>query len=163
MQRTSPDDVRQRLIETEEADEEYAADLWERCGGKLDQLTAQMVAQAAGDGNEVAREVLAHACQALGWGIAQAITLVSPDVVVIGGGVSLMDESLFLDPVRREVDRYVFPPLADTYQIRASQTGRSGRRARSAGGGRGDRVLAVGQWLVAVHQWRVGAWRRKYV
>jgi glucokinase len=123
LKRTGPDDVRQRLIETEEAAEEYTADLWDRCGGKLDQLTTQMVAQAAGDGNEVAREVLAHACQALGWGIAQAITLVSPEVVVIGGGVSLMDETLFLQPVRHEVERYVFPPLLGRYQIVPAQLG----------------------------------------
>jgi glucokinase len=121
--RTSPEVVRQRLIETEEAEAEYTADLWDRCDGKLDQLNALMVAHAAGEGNEVAREVLAHACQALGWGIAQAITLVSPQVVVIGGGVSLMDESLFLVPVRREVERFVFPPLADTYEIRPAELG----------------------------------------
>lgn len=123
LNRTSPDEVRQRLIETEEAEAEYTTDLWNRCEGKLDQLTAEHVAQAAGEGNEVAREVLAHACQALGWAIAQVITLVSPEVVVIGGGVSSMDESLFLVPLRREVERYVFPPLADTYEIRPAELG----------------------------------------
>jgi glucokinase len=123
LSRTSPDEVRQRLIETEEAEEEYGADLWDRCGGRIDQLTTLMVAQAAGEGNEVAREVLAHACQALGWGIAQAITLVSPEVVVIGGGVSLMDAALFLIPVRHEVERFVFPPLAGTYQILPAELG----------------------------------------
>jgi glucokinase len=121
--RVSPDEVRQRLIETEEAEAEYTADLWERCDGKLDQLTTLVVAQAAGEGNEVAREVLSHACQALGWGIAQAITLVSPEIVVIGGGVSLMDQSLFLLPLKREVERYVFPPLSDSYEIRPAQLG----------------------------------------
>lgn len=114
---TTPDDVRQRLIETEEAESEYAADLWERCGGKLERLTAQMITQAAGEGNEIAREVLARACQALGWAIAQTITLTAPEVVVVGGGVSLADESLFLVPLRLEVDRYVFGPLADKFQV----------------------------------------------
>ena len=121
--RNSPEEMRQRLIETEEAAEEAAADLRQRCDGKLEQLTTLMVAQAAAEGNDVARKVLAHACQALGWGIAQAITLMSPEVVVIGGGVSLMDESLFLIPVRREVARFVFPPLLDTYQILPAQLG----------------------------------------
>jgi glucokinase len=82
-----------------------------------------LVAQAAGEGNEVAREVLARACQALGWGIAQAITLISPQVVVVGGGVSLTDESLFLLPLRREVERYVFPPLAGSFEIVPAQLG----------------------------------------
>jgi len=121
--RTTPEEVRQRLIESEEAAEEYTADLWERCDGKLDALTALIVAQAAGDGNEVAREVLSRASQALGWGIAQAITLVSPSIVVLGGGVSLMDESLFLVPLRREVDRYVFPPLLGSYEIQRAKLG----------------------------------------
>jgi len=123
LNRNTREDVRQRLIESEETAAEYVSDLWDRCGGKLDQLTAVLVAQAAGEGNEVAREVLSRACQALGWGIAQAITLVSPQVVVVGGGVSLADESLFLLPLRREVERYVFPPLAGTFEIVPAQLG----------------------------------------
>ncbi|MGD9723559.1 MAG: ROK family protein [Pirellulales bacterium] len=120
---SSPEDVRQRLIETEEAAEEFAAELWERCDGHIEQLTAEMVALAASEGNELARDVFAQACLALGWGIAQAITLTSPEVVVVGGGVSLADESLFLAPVRRAVARYVFPPLADKYEILPAQLG----------------------------------------
>jgi glucokinase len=123
LDRGRPEEMRQRLIETEEAEEEYAADLWDRCEGKLEQLTSLMVAQAASDGNEIAREVLSRACQALGWGVAQAITLVSPETIVIGGGVSLMDESLFLAPLREAVARYVFPPLADTYRLVPAELG----------------------------------------
>ena len=123
LNRSTRDDVRQRLIESEETAAEYVSDLWDRCGGKIDQLTAVLVAQAAGEGNEVARDVLARACQALGWGIAQAITLVSPQVVVVGGGVSMADESLFLLPLRREVERYVFPPLAGSFEIVPAQLG----------------------------------------
>jgi glucokinase len=123
LRRTSPEDVRQRLIETEEASEEYAADLWDRCDGRLEGLTAQVVAQAAGEGNELARDVLARACQALGWALGQMITLVAPQVVVIGGGVSLMDESLLMAPLRQEVAKYIFPPLAGTYEILAAKLG----------------------------------------
>jgi len=123
LHRSKPEDVRQRLIETEEAEEEYVADLWDRCGGQLDQLTTRMVGEAAREGNELAREVLTHACQALGWGLAQVVTLLSPEVIVMGGGVSLMDESLFLAPIRREIERYVFPPLAGTFQMVRAQLG----------------------------------------
>jgi glucokinase len=112
-----PAALRKRLIAAEDAQEEYAADLRSRCDDKLDQLTAKMVAQAAADGNEIAREVLAHACRALGWAIGQMITLVSPGVVVVGGGVSLIEAPLFLLPLRAEVDRYVFPPLLKTFEI----------------------------------------------
>jgi glucokinase len=38
-------------------------------------------------------------------------------VIVIGGGVSLLGEELFFSPLREEVSRYVFAPLADSYEI----------------------------------------------
>jgi glucokinase len=94
-----------------------AVDLLGRCDGQLDLLTAQMVSQAAAAGNATATAVLAGANQALGWAIAQALTLVSANVVVVGGGVSLMDERLFLAPLRAQVERYVFPPLLGKYEI----------------------------------------------
>jgi glucokinase len=109
--------VRQRLSDVQETEAEYTADLVARCGGDLEQLTARHVAQAAIDGNETARQVLEHACRALGWGLAQVITLVAPEVIVVGGGVSLIGEQFFLSPLRTEVARYVFPPLADSYRL----------------------------------------------
>jgi glucokinase len=106
-----------RIADAAEAGEEYAADLWARCEGDFDRLDSRAIAQAASDGNELAREVLAHACQALGWAIAQVVTLVAPEVIVIGGGVSLIGESLFFNPVRAAAQRYVFPPLAGSFEI----------------------------------------------
>jgi glucokinase len=53
----------------------------------------------------------------LGWSIAQVITLVAPQAIVIGGGVSLAGEAAFFKALRREVARYVFPPLADSFSI----------------------------------------------
>lgn len=109
--------VRQRLIEVEEAAEEHAADLLERCDGEIERLTARHVAQAAEQGNGIAQDVLSHATQALGWAIAQVITLLSPDLVVVGGGLSLMSDHLFLAPLRTSVGRYVFPPLVGSYEL----------------------------------------------
>jgi len=67
--------------------------------------------------------VLEHATQVLGWAIAQVITLVAPEVVVIGGGVSLIGDLFFFDPVREEAARYVFPPLLHSYRILPAQLG----------------------------------------
>ena len=115
--------VRRRLADAAQTDQEYLADLRQRCGGDVEALTAKMVAQAASEGNEVAREVLAHSVQALGWAVAQVITLLAPEVVVVGGGVSLMGEQLFFAPLRVEVERYVFPPLAGSYRIAPAALG----------------------------------------
>jgi glucokinase len=116
------EEVRRRLADAEQTGKEYSADLLHRAGGDLDALTAKMVAQAAADGNEIAREVLNHATQALGWAIAQVITLLAPGVVVVGGGVSLSGEQFFA-PLREQAARYVFPPLAGSYEIAPARLG----------------------------------------
>jgi glucokinase len=112
-----PETVRQRLAELEEAAERDAADLLARCDGKLEQLNARIIATAAQQGNRLAREAFHRAIQAFGWALAQVVTLLAPNVVVVGGGVSLVGEDLFFRPLRVQVRRYVFPPLGDAFEI----------------------------------------------
>lgn len=80
-------------------------------------LSARDIANAASVGNRHALDALDCATQALGWAIAQAITLTSAEIIVIGGGVSLAGEALFFNPVRRYTRTYVFPPLRGEYEI----------------------------------------------
>ena len=94
-----------------------AADLLARCGRNIEQLSGRMIVDAAEAGNAAAQGIFAHALETLGWAIAQMITLVAPQVVVIGGGVPLAGEGMFFAPLRREVARYVFPPLAKSFAL----------------------------------------------
>jgi len=98
-------------------EDECRRELLERAGGDLDAVTAKLVGQAAEGGNQLAAEVLQRSCQVLGWAVAQMVTLLAPDVIVVGGGVSLLGEELFFAPLRHAVRCYVFPPLADAYEI----------------------------------------------
>jgi glucokinase len=100
-----------------------AADLLARCGGRIERLSGRMVVEAATSGNAVAHAIFASALQTLGWAVAQMITLVAPQVVVIGGGVPLAGEAVFFAPLRAQVARYVFPPLANGYSIVAARLG----------------------------------------
>lgn len=109
--------ARRRLIESEKEDQRYAADLLGRCDGQVERLTAAMVVQATAEGNGLARQVFDRACRTYGWGVAQMITLLAPEVVAIGGGVSMAGEELLFAPLRKYVDRYVFPPLLGSFRI----------------------------------------------
>ncbi|MDG2382965.1 MAG: ROK family protein [Pirellulaceae bacterium] len=80
------------------------------------QLSAKNIASLALAGNELAAGVLNQAARHLGWAIAQMITLVAPERVVIGGGVALIGEPLFAR-LRSHVQQYVFPPLADSVSL----------------------------------------------
>ena len=56
-------------------------------GGNPDHIIAQTVSEAAAQGDELAQEVLDHAAKMLGLGIANAINLINPQRVTLGGGV----------------------------------------------------------------------------
>jgi glucokinase len=98
-------------------------DLLGRCEGQIRLLTTKHVAEAAAAGNELARNVFREACEAYGWALAQMITLLAPNIVVLGGGVSLVGEEMFLGPVRAAVDRFVFPPHRGAFEIRRAELG----------------------------------------
>ena len=80
-------------------------------------VTAKLLAELAQSGNSIAISAIFQSTCVLGWAIGQVITVTAADVVVVGGGVSLIGEERFFQPLRREVARYVFPPLAASYQI----------------------------------------------
>lgn len=93
------------------------AKLWELCSGDETKITTQLIARGAQEGDRLCLELLSDATAVIGWGIAQAITLINPGRVVIGGGVSLIGEELFFGPIRRACERHVFRPFANLAEI----------------------------------------------
>lgn len=84
--------------------------------GDLSKITAQVVYEAANDGDEYAREVVNDTAKVLGAGVANIINIFNPQVVVICGGVTLAGEKLFR-PLRSEVKRRAFKPAAAACRI----------------------------------------------
>ncbi len=109
--------ARVRLHEEAREQTSSAAALRAQCDGDVEALTGKMIVEAASQGNALAKDVLAVAIRGYGWALAQVVTLLAPNVLVIGGGVPQIGETLFLAPLRDEVERYVMPPLRGTYQL----------------------------------------------
>jgi glucokinase len=84
--------------------------------GDLTQITAQVIYEAAHDGDEYAREVVHETAKVLGAGVANIINIFNPQVVVICGGVTLAGDQLFV-PLRSEVKRRAFKPAANACRI----------------------------------------------
>jgi glucokinase len=84
--------------------------------GDLTKITAQVVYEAAHDGDEYALEVVKDTAKVLGAGVANVINIFNPDVVVICGGVTLAGDRLFV-PLRAEVRRRAFKPAVDVCRI----------------------------------------------
>ena len=115
--------VRTRLHQGNAEDQKAGAQLRKLCGGEIDRLTGKMVVEAAATGNTVARKVFDHALRNYGWALAQAVTLLAPNVIVIGGGIAQIGDTQFLAPLRLEVERYVITPLRGSYEIVSAALG----------------------------------------
>lgn len=84
--------------------------------GDLTKITAQVVYEAAHDGDEYALEVVRETAKLLGAGVANIINIFNPQVVVICGGVTAAGDRLFV-PLRSEVKRRAFKPAVDVCRI----------------------------------------------
>ena len=85
-------------------------------GGDPSAITAQVVYQASGQGDEIAREVVRETARLIGTGVANLLNIFNPDTVVLAGGVAQAGEDLF-EPLRAEVRRRAFRPAVDACRI----------------------------------------------
>jgi glucokinase len=99
------------------------AAIWRQVQGGDAELTAAHVARAAALGHAPALAILDEAWDYLAEGLCHVIALVGPRRIVIGGGVSLMGETLLFAPLRERVARRVFAPFAGCYEIVAAALG----------------------------------------
>ena len=77
---------------------------------QIPDITAEVVAAAARRGDKAARRVLEEVGTNLGLGVASIVSLLNPEVVVLGGGLARMG-NLLLAPLRKAVRQWG-PPLA---------------------------------------------------
>lgn len=84
------------------------------------ELTAAHVSQAYDKGDELAIEIMTHTGQVLGKGLAYSISLLSPDMIVIGGGGALAGERI-MKPVRDTLKRYVYHGYLERLTIRQGE------------------------------------------
>ncbi len=81
-----------------------------------DEVTAELVARAAKQRDPFASKVWDEAMRNLGLGVANVVSILNPQLVIIGGGVSKAGEMLF-DPVRLVVVERTMPALSDGLRI----------------------------------------------
>jgi glucokinase len=86
--------------------------LAELCQGEVERVDARMVGEAAGRGDPVAHEIIERAAVYSGVGVANLLHLYSPEIVLVGGGVSRLGDVLFT-PMRQVARERVMPPYRD--------------------------------------------------
>ena len=85
--------------------------------------SASAVVQAARSGDASAGRILDRAARYSAMGIANLISLLNPEAVVLGGGVMQGAGDLMLDRIRAEVKRWAQPRAAARCRIELTQLG----------------------------------------
>ena len=96
---------------------EEGSTLLKKPAGRPQVMSVPRIGRAAMKGDQLAVEVLDEATRAMGRGLAHAVTLLAPRRVILGGGVSLLPKRLWLEPIREELDRRVFPPFRGRFDV----------------------------------------------
>jgi glucokinase len=85
-------------------------------------ITPRLIAEHANVGDSLAREIFEHVAACLAATLASVSYLLQPEAFVIGGGVALSGELLFV-PLWREIRRRLHPAFADRLAIHPASLG----------------------------------------
>ncbi|MBK9132117.1 MAG: ROK family protein, partial [Gammaproteobacteria bacterium] len=96
---------RRGCVETFLSGPGFVAD-YQRAGGMA--ITPPAIVEAARAGEALARACLAHYLERFGRALAVVVNILDPDVIVLGGGMSNVDELYTEGPA--QVRRHVFHP-----------------------------------------------------
>jgi glucokinase len=91
-------------------------------GGDANQVTPRSMAAAAASGDTAVRDVLLESATFLGIGVANVVTALHPDLVVLGGGVAEIGE-LLITHVRQVVRQRVRMFPVDDVRVEKSAVG----------------------------------------
>lgn len=96
--------------------------LRECCGGNIYRITPEHVYSAAREGDNFAREVLKEAGRYLGVGIANIVNILSPQAVILTGGLTGAWD-IFVEEAKKEAARRAFKSLFRKLQVLPSPLG----------------------------------------
>jgi len=88
----------------------------------IEDVTAETVVEAVRQNDRLATEIWDETCRYLAIGIGNAVTLLAPEIVIVGGGISMAGE-LLMEPLRRLVPRCVSMIPPEKIRIRRAELG----------------------------------------
>ena len=96
------------IVESEDRFDEFKRScLWEASGGSLDGVTAKAVYDGAKAGDELCIDLVERIGLLNAMGVASAINVYDPELVTLGGAVTLNNVEQVLNPIRRHFRDYI--------------------------------------------------------
>ena len=92
--------------------------------GEVDSVRSEHVLQAARDGDALAIDLVEETAYYMGWGIANLVNILNPQIVLLGT-IAVAAGDLLMDPIRRTVTEMAMQRPLETVKIMPAELGDS--------------------------------------
>lgn len=100
-----------------------APHLRQAIGSNVSEIRSAMLAQAIREGDAVIEQIVRQAAEKIGTAVGNLVSIMCPDVIVLGGGLVEALPDLFLEPVATVARNTCMPPLADKFTVVVAKLG----------------------------------------
>lgn len=100
-----------------------APHLRDTIGSDLQEIRSAVLAQAIQEGDAVVEQIILRAAEKIGMVVGNLVTIMCPDVIVLGGGLVQALPELFLKPVTTVARNTCMPPLVDLFRVTVAKLG----------------------------------------
>lgn len=118
--------------------------LQKNVGTELGAIRSKVIADAIENGDVEVARIVQDACEMIGYAVANAVLMICPDCVVLGGGLVEAMPDLFVKQVAKVAKRHVFECYREEFTVRAAELGDD---AATVGAASWIRKLTTGETL----------------
>lgn len=112
----------QAAIQKQLVDEKPLTALLTLADGRIEDVKSEHVLAAARTGDALALELVQETAYYMGWGIANLVNILNPDIVLLGT-IAVAAGDLLLDPIRETVSKFAMTRPAEAVHIAPAQLG----------------------------------------
>ena len=112
----------QAAIQKQLEDEKASTALLTLADGRIEDVKSEHVLAAARTGDALALELVRETAYYMGWGIANLVNILNPDIVLLGT-IAVAAGDLLLDPIRETVLKFAMTRPAEAVNIAPAQLG----------------------------------------
>ena len=99
-----------------------ATTLLNLAGGHIESVRSEHVLEAARQGDALALRLVEETAYYMGWGIANLVNILNPDIVLLGT-IAIAAGDLLLNPIRKTVSEFAMTRPAEAVKIAPAQLG----------------------------------------
>lgn len=97
--------------------------LMKHFGTDLAKIRSKALSESIANGDERVREIILNAARQIGIAVGNAVNLLLPEKIVLGGGLVGAMPELFVEPVHQAAKKRAMPSFEDSFEVLAGKLG----------------------------------------